>query len=104
MYTQHWHVLFSDHNARADGRILSASRLFDSNKLGDANLAEYIDEGVIDGGMIPKLEESFNALELGLGRIHILLAGTPGGIQKEWTEPGSVGTVLLNSSESATLR
>lgn len=53
-----------------------------------------IEEGTIHGGMIPKLEESFNALKAGLKRIHILAATTPGGIQEEWESPGSVGTVL----------
>ena len=65
------------------------------SKLSRNESAQYIQEGVIGGGMIPKLEESFNAIELGLGRIHILLAGTPGGIRKEWDSPGSVGTVLV---------
>lgn len=61
----------------------------------DESSSEYwIREGIISGGMIPKLEESFGALRRGLGCVHILDAATPGGLEKEWNEPGSVGTAL----------
>lgn len=46
--------------------------------------------GVVSGGMIPKLEESFVALDGGVERVHLLDAG----IARAVAEPGSVGTVL----------
>jgi acetylglutamate kinase len=50
-----------------------------------------IADGVVSGGMIPKLEDSFAALALGARAIYIL----DGKIEKALTEPGSVGTILL---------
>ena len=34
----------------------------------------YVDEGVIQGGMIPKLENSFSALDAGVSQVVITLA------------------------------
>jgi len=53
-------------------------------------------DGVISGGMIPKLQESFRALAGGVSRIHIV--GTLGGLDlvRALEEPGSVGTVLVS--------
>lgn len=50
-----------------------------------------IKEGLVTGGMIPKLEDSFAALSLGARAIYIL----DGQIEKALRIPGSVGTVLL---------
>jgi acetylglutamate kinase len=41
--------------------------------------------------MIPKLEESFVALEAGVERVHLIDRG----IAQAVTQPGSVGTVLV---------
>lgn len=54
-----------------------------------------IAEGVVQGGMIPKLEESFEALAAGVGEIHILGHLQPGDIGRAVAAPGSVGTALL---------
>jgi acetylglutamate kinase len=52
-----------------------------------------IADGVIVGGMIPKVHEALRNLERGVGRIHIL--GTaPGVLAAEARDPGSRGTVL----------
>ena len=53
-----------------------------------------IAKGIIGGGMIPKLEESFNALEAGVGAVHILGAATPRGVLKELNESKRTGTRL----------
>jgi acetylglutamate kinase len=45
--------------------------------------------------MIPKLEESFDALRAGVGAVHILSAQTERGLLAEVEQPGSVGTVLV---------
>ena len=50
-----------------------------------------IAEGTVSGGMIPKLEESFGALEAGARAIYIVA----GEVARAVREPGSVGTVLL---------
>ena len=49
-----------------------------------------IAEGVVSGGMIPKLEESFAALALGARAIYIVA----GELARAVGEPGAVGTVL----------
>ena len=50
-----------------------------------------IADGVVSGGMIPKLEESFAALSLGARAIYIVA----GDLARAVAEPGSVGTVLV---------
>jgi acetylglutamate kinase len=50
-----------------------------------------IADGVVSGGMIPKLEESFAALALGARAIYILDRD----LARALADPGSVGTVLL---------
>ena len=62
--------------------------------LEESSSQKWIANGVISGGMIPKLEESFGAMKRGLGCVHILDSSTPGGLEKEWMEAGSVGTAL----------
>jgi acetylglutamate kinase len=50
-----------------------------------------IADGIVSGGMIPKLEESFAALALGARAIYIVA----GEVARAVEDPGSVGTVLL---------
>ena len=50
-----------------------------------------IADGIVYGGMIPKLEESFAAIAAGAHAIYIV----SGEVARAVTEPGSVGTVLL---------
>lgn len=50
-----------------------------------------IADGIVSGGMIPKLEESFAALTLGARAIYIVA----GDVARAVREPGSVGTVLV---------
>ncbi len=54
-----------------------------------------IASGAVTKGMIPKLEESFAALEEGVKRIHIVGRLGPGDLAREAAEPGSIGTVLV---------
>jgi acetylglutamate kinase len=58
---------------------------------------ELITSGVVTKGMIPKLEESFAALEGGVRAIHILGRLSPGDLVREGLAPGSIGTVLTKS-------
>jgi len=62
-----------------------------------AEARQAIAEGRIRGGMIPKLEEAFAALERGVREIHILGRLGPGDLARAVDAPGSVGTVLRAS-------
>ncbi len=46
-----------------------------------ADFDRYVEEGIIQGGMIPKLENSFEALEAGVGKVIITLASAIDGKQ-----------------------
>ena len=54
-----------------------------------------IADGVVTGGMIPKLEEAIAVLGAGVGAIHILGRLAAGDLVREARAPGSVGTALL---------
>lgn len=55
-----------------------------------------IAEGVVTGGMIPKLEEAIAVLGQGVGAIHIVGKLRPGDLLREAEVPGSVGTALVS--------
>ena len=55
-----------------------------------------IADGTVQGGMIPKLDESIRVLENGeVSAIHIVGDLEAGDLLRELAEPGSVGTALL---------
>ena len=56
---------------------------------------QAIADGVVTEGMIPKLQEAFEAIAQGVSRIHIVGQLEPGELQREVEDPGSVGTTLL---------
>ena len=64
---------------------------------GEARAA--IAEGVVVGGMIPKVEGALAQIARGVGQVHILGAGE-GSLQQEAQEPGSVGTVFVRDIEA----
>jgi acetylglutamate kinase len=51
-----------------------------------------IADGIVKGGMIPKLEEAFAPLQDGVAAVHIV---APGEIAAALAAPGSVGTWLV---------
>jgi acetylglutamate kinase len=53
-----------------------------------------IADGVVTGGMIPKLEEAMEVIDRGVGAIHIIGRLAAGDVLREVEDPGSVGTVL----------
>jgi acetylglutamate kinase len=66
-----------------------------ASRIGRLTVAEArraIADGVVQGGMIPKLEEAFVPLAAGVDRVQIV---APGEIAAAIREPGSVGTLLL---------
>ena len=44
--------------------------------INEASFKQYVDEGIIQGGMIPKLENSFSAIHAGVSRVIITSAST----------------------------
>lgn len=68
-----------------------------SSRLARLTVAEAqaaIRDGVVTGGMIPKLEEAIAVVREGVGAIHILGKLGPGDLARAVREPGSVGTEL----------
>jgi acetylglutamate kinase len=71
-----------------------------ASRIGRLTIAEgrgLITTGIVTKGMIPKLEESFAALEQGVRQIHILGKIRSGDLVREVEAPGSVGTVLVKA-------
>jgi acetylglutamate kinase len=63
-------------------------------KLTPAEAKAQIGAGVIQGGMIPKVEESLAMLDEGIDAIHIVGLSPDSAILDEALEPGSRGTVF----------
>ena len=68
-------------------------------KLTAAEARAQIASGVIVGGMIPKVEESLDMLDEGIGAIHIVGLNPADAILREAREPGSAGTAFLRGNE-----
>ena len=63
-------------------------------RLTEGEARQAIEDGVIVGGMIPKVEEALRQLSAGVGAIHILGAEA-GALEQAARDPGARGTVLL---------
>lgn len=66
-------------------------------RLTRAEAEAAIADGTISKGMVPKMEESFAALAAGVRAVYVLGRLGPGDLLRATTEPGSVGTVLVES-------
>ena len=67
-----------------------------SSRIGRLTIAEgkkAIEDGIITKGMIPKVEESFAAIEQGVRAVHVVGKLSKGDLVRAVKEPGSVGTV-----------
>jgi acetylglutamate kinase len=64
-------------------------------RLSKAEADRAIDEGSVAGGMIAKLDESFEALLHGVKGVHVVGGLGPGELRRELEWPGSIGTVLV---------
>jgi len=64
-------------------------------KLTVAEAKQTIADGIVTGGMIPKLEEAMAVIDQGVGAIHILGKLAAGDLVRAVREPGSVGTTLV---------
>ena len=70
-----------------------------SSRIPRITLGEFerlVKDGTISGGMIPKLEESFEILKGGARSVVIIGKLGPGDLLRAVTEPGSAGTVLVD--------
>lgn len=65
-------------------------------KLTISEAKKEIESGVIQGGMIPKLEEAFSLLSGKLNAFHIVGLNTDKDVSNEIKEPGSVGTAIVH--------
>lgn len=63
-------------------------------RLTESEARRAIADGVIVGGMIPKIEEALKNLSLGVGAVHILGAQA-GALASEASDAGSSGTALV---------
>ena len=66
------------------------------SKLTPAEARAQIASGVIQGGMIPKVEESLAMLEEGIDVIHIVGLDPADSLLREAQEPGSTGTAFVS--------
>ena len=60
-----------------------------------AEARDAIAQGVIAGGMIPKVADALDQLDHGIGVVHILGAGS---LRAAALQPGSVGTAIVEAS------
>lgn len=58
-----------------------------------------IEKGIINGGMVPKILNSIEAIENGVSRVHILDGTIPHAMLLEFFTDRGVGTAILNSQE-----
>ncbi len=64
------------------------------DKLNITQAKQAIADGIIQGGMIPKIEESFKLLEKQLNWVHIVGTAKPETLLNEINNPGSEGTAI----------
>ena len=62
-------------------------------------LDQLINEGIIEGGMIPKVSSCISAVRNGVGRAHILDGRTPHALLLELFTDAGVGTMVYNSAD-----
>jgi len=62
-------------------------------------LDQLINEGIIEGGMIPKVSSCISAVRNGVGRAHILDGRTPHALLLELFTDAGVGTMVHNAAD-----
>lgn len=63
--------------------------------LNAARCRELIREGIIDAGMVPKVEAALEALEAGVGKVHIIDARIPHSVLLEIYSNQGIGTEIV---------
>jgi acetylglutamate kinase len=64
-------------------------------RIARADFERMVADGTVSGGMIPKLQESFDVLKGGARSVVIIGRLAPGDLRRAVLEPGSAGTVLV---------
>jgi acetylglutamate kinase len=64
-------------------------------RIARADFERMVADGTVSGGMIPKLQESFDVLKGGARSVVIIGRLAPGDLHRAVTDPGSAGTVLV---------
>jgi acetylglutamate kinase len=64
------------------------------SELGEQDCIELIRNGVVDGGMVPKLESSVRALKEGVRRIHLIDGRVEHSLVLELFTPEGVGSMI----------
>jgi acetylglutamate kinase len=64
-------------------------------RIARSDFERMVGDGAVSGGMIPKLQESFDVLKGGARSVVIIGRLAPGDLRRAVTEPGSAGTVLV---------
>ena len=71
------------------------------SELSAANAEELLaTPGVIDGGMIPKLESAVRALRAGLERVHLVDGRVEHAVVLELFTPEGIGTMITPDAEA----
>ncbi len=73
---------------KANGNLLS--------HLTSETAMKYIEEGIISGGMIPKVESALAALESGVNKVHIIDGRAPHALLLEIFTKEGIGTEIVN--------
>jgi acetylglutamate kinase len=60
-------------------------------------------DGVVDGGMIPKLESAVRALKAGVGRVHLVDGRVEHSVVLELFTPEGVGTMIAPAAPTEVL-
>ena len=94
------HAMKADHLVLITGKVPGVLRDPDDLSTRIARLTasearQAIVDGIIKGGMIPKIEESLEVLERGVGAIHIVGTLDGGDLPNVLLDPGCIGTVLV---------
>jgi acetylglutamate kinase len=64
-------------------------------RIARGDFERMVADGTVSGGMIPKLQESFDVLKGGARSVVIIGRLAPGDLRRAVLEPGSAGTVLV---------
>jgi acetylglutamate kinase len=70
--------------------------------LDSAGCQKLVEQGVIDGGMLPKVEACFDALKAGVGKIHVIDGRRKYSLLLEIFTDQGVGTEIILEEPSAT--
>jgi len=86
-------VMMSDTHGIFQDRNDPASRL---SRIDEATVQRLIKEGIIEGGMLPKVDACLEALKAGVGRTHIINGGFPHSLLLEIYTDEGVGTLITH--------